>query len=122
MLLLAAARLTFAADEFGDYTYYYGDIHVHTGVSGDAGSSDIRCKGDCGAYADTFQSGRDNGLDFMAITDHINGSTTVASASGMADDFALAASELDEAGASSPSPAPRCGPRWPVCTSATARC
>lgn len=98
VLLSAAARFAMAADEFGDFTYYYGDIHVHTGVSGDGGSSDIRCRGDCGAYGDVFQSARDNGLDFMALTDHINGSTTVASASGMADNFALVASELDEAG------------------------
>ena len=94
-LLLSAA---FAADEFGDFTYYYGDFHVHTGVSGDGGSSDLTCDGDCGAWADVYTSGRDNGLDFMAVSDHVNGTTAAASASGMADNFTLAASELDEAG------------------------
>lgn len=98
MLLLLALTPSFAADEFGDYAYYYGDVHVHTGVSGDAGSSDLGCIGDCGAYADVYQSARDNGLDFMALTDHSNGRTAVSSESGMVDNFALSASELDEAG------------------------
>jgi hypothetical protein len=78
MILLPFA---FAAEDFEDYRFYLGDLHAHTGYSGDAGSSDIgtSCP-QCGAFASVFQLAQDNNLDFLALTDHTNGppSTTAA--------------------------------------------
>ncbi len=63
-----------AAETFNGHTYYLGDLHAHTGASGDGGSSDLgTCAGSCGAVADVIQLAQDNGLDFVAITDHSNG-------------------------------------------------
>ncbi len=73
VLLLSSAH---AADTFGGYSFYLGDIHAHSGVSRDAGSSDLAgtCKsGDCGAFEDLYEVARDNGLDFAAVPDHVNG-------------------------------------------------
>ena len=70
--------VAFAAETFSDYTFYYGDLHAHTGYSGDGGSADMgNCKGSCGNFADVFTTAKSNGLDFVALTDHINGTTTV---------------------------------------------
>jgi len=84
-LLLFAARPAAAAEPFGRDVYYFGDLHAHSGYSGDAGSSDLvgTCDGSCGAFADLFTTARANDLDFVAITDHVNGSA------------ALSASEFD---------------------------
>jgi hypothetical protein len=64
-----------AADAFGDATYYYGDLHAHTGYSGDGGAGDLgNCEGSCGDVATMFDTARANGLDFVAFSDHVNGS------------------------------------------------
>ncbi len=71
---------------FQGNTYHLGDPHQHTGVSGDGVSADL---GDgcveCGALADVFDLARANGLDWLAITDHVNGPLIAASE----DDFAM---------------------------------
>jgi hypothetical protein len=64
-----------AAESFESFRYYVGDPHTHTGVSTDGGSADLgRCKGTCGNFTDVFADGRANGLDWMAVSDHTNGS------------------------------------------------
>lgn len=50
----------------GDFTAYRGDLHNHTAYSADFdGPSN-------GNPAAAFASARDNGLDFLAVTDHLN--------------------------------------------------
>lgn len=62
------------AEFFEGYGFYLGDPHVHTGQSADAASSDI---GDdcpyCGAFAEVTDIARRNGLDFVSLSDHVNG-------------------------------------------------
>ncbi len=74
-LLLCSA--VHAAETFGGFDFYVGDPHAHTGISGDGGSGDFapgNCIGDCGDFADIFLTARDNGLDWVAVSDHSNGS------------------------------------------------
>ena len=73
ILLVATAH---AGEFFAGYGFYLGDPHVHTGVSADGASSDLNddCP-DCGAFADVMDIARDNGLDFVSISDHVNGQT-----------------------------------------------
>ena len=72
LLLLATAG---AVELFEGQAFYIGDPHAHTGASGDAGGSDIgECStGDCGALSEVKQVAIDNGLDWMSLTDHVNG-------------------------------------------------
>ncbi|MFZ5480020.1 MAG: MopE-related protein [Myxococcota bacterium] len=71
-VLLATGAL--ASETFGAHTYYFGDLHAHTGISLDAGSADLgNCSGSCGDIAEFFDTARANGLDFVATTDHVNG-------------------------------------------------
>ncbi len=76
MWMFATAAVTWAAEDFQDATYWVGDLHVHTGLSGDGQSSDLGdgCNegDDCGAFGEVLQIAADNGLDFVSITDHIN--------------------------------------------------
>ncbi len=78
LLLAADAR---AAQDFEGYTLYFGELHAHTGYSLDGGSTDLgdcAAGGGCGNAADFFTNARDvAGLDFAAITDHINGPHTM---------------------------------------------
>jgi hypothetical protein len=73
-LVLLLAR-SFAAETFADHTYYLGDPHAHTGLSNDAGDAEGGCEG-CGSSEDAFQNARAAGLDWVAFTDHVNGSPT----------------------------------------------
>ncbi|MDP7112673.1 MAG: MopE-related protein, partial [Myxococcota bacterium] len=60
--------------------FYFGELHAHTGLSADGGSSDLgNCDpGGCGDLVDYFSNARDlAGLDFAAITDHINGNFAI---------------------------------------------
>ena len=69
-----------AADQFQGSRFYFGDLHIHTGVSHDGFSMDIgrHCsqndpQDECLAVADLVDNARANGLDFVSITDHVNG-------------------------------------------------
>lgn len=74
-----------AADSFDGKRFFYGDLHVHTGISKDAMSADIGVicdpdkKSRCGAVADLVKNAKDRGLDFISVTDHLNGNLTVES-------------------------------------------
>ncbi len=86
-LLLTAA---WAGETFQGETFFLGELHSHTGASGDGGSSDLGvCDVDCGAVADLGLSARGAGLDFMAVTDHVNGPATA-----IPQDFALVWNQL----------------------------
>ena len=70
-----------AADTFEGQGFYFGDPHVHTGASLDAGSSDLgTCEGSCGAAKDVIRTAKGNGLDWLAVVDHVNGRSTQSAA------------------------------------------
>lgn len=91
LTVLAGWSAARAADHFEGAGWYYGELHVHTGISGDAGSADIpgTCVDDCGEHATVYSDARAIGLDFAAVTDHVNGSKS-ATPEGFAADVALA--------------------------------
>lgn len=75
MFVLGSA-IALGAETFRGHAYFYGDPHAHTGISHDGYSSDLRdgCNTDgCGAFADVFQTARDNDLDWVVVSDHVNG-------------------------------------------------
>lgn len=57
------------------YRFVFGDLHVHTGASGDGCSSDVAelPNDTCGALADLRADALAAGLDFEALTDHTDG-------------------------------------------------
>ncbi len=74
LVALVAAGTAEGAEFFEGYGFYLGDLHSHTGASGDGGSSDLgECWGECGAYVDVTELAETYGLDFVSYTDHVNG-------------------------------------------------
>ena len=73
--MLLTVMLAHGAETFGGHRYYLGDLHVHTGLSGDGYSSDMGgCPWDpCGAAEEVLDTAKAQGLDFVAVTDHITG-------------------------------------------------
>lgn len=70
---ILAVSTAFAAEDFRGHTFYFGDLHAHTGVSPDAYAIEYgNCKEpvECGAVEDVFETARANALDFVALTDH----------------------------------------------------
>jgi hypothetical protein len=62
-----------SAETFAGRTFYFGDIHAHTGISPDGGASDLGNCVDataCGSLADVLTTALANRLDFVAFTDH----------------------------------------------------
>jgi hypothetical protein len=78
-----------AAESFRGQTFFFGDLHAHTGVSDDAWAADggleddevhehwesvssdcPEALGGCGTMEAVFDTAIDNGLDFVALTDH----------------------------------------------------
>lgn len=78
LFALLCGSPSLAAEAFEGYSFYLGDIHVHTGASKDGGSSDLGgCDdGTCGAATDLVKIARENGLDFFVSTEHTNGGYT----------------------------------------------
>jgi hypothetical protein len=89
MLIVILCRLVseaHSAESFDGQTFYFGDLHAHTGVSPDGGSSDYDQWGahpcydqfpddgidpPCGSLAGVFDAARDTyHLDFVSFTDH----------------------------------------------------
>lgn len=66
--LLLAFQPAHAAETFEGRTYYWGDPHAHTAVSGDGN----------GNVTPVFDVARQNGLDWVALTDHQNNVTSAA--------------------------------------------
>ena len=73
--LLITATAT-AAELFEGHAFYVGDLHVHSGVSGDGVSSDLNECSPCEALEDLPLNAKNRGLDFVALTDHVNGNFT----------------------------------------------
>jgi hypothetical protein len=66
--------LAAGAERFGGHRFYFGDPHVHTAASGDGGSTDLGvCQGSCGAVEALAETAKAHGLDWLAVTDHVNG-------------------------------------------------
>jgi Putative metal-binding motif len=74
LIALFAGRPASAAEAFEGLMFYIGDPHAHTGVSGDAASSDLNNGPETsGEYTAFFDIARRNGLDWVAMTDHVQG-------------------------------------------------
>jgi len=75
VILLLLANPAPAAEYHWGQGFYLGDLHAHTGYSLDGGSSDVGdCPfDDCAPAAEVLQTARGFGLDFVSITDHVNG-------------------------------------------------
>ncbi len=75
--LLVVATIAQGAETFEGNAYYLGDPHLHTGISADGFSTDVGRPGGAlervGSLAGAFDLAVDNGLDWLAISDHING-------------------------------------------------
>ena len=81
LLSSGGARIAGAADYFGGYGFYLGELHAHTGASGDGGSSDLgTCDGECGPALEVAATAAEYGLDFLTYTDHANGNQSTDSA------------------------------------------
>lgn len=85
LILLAASGLAApfvrAAELFGADVFYLGDPHAHTGVSVDGGSADLGdCEVSCGDFATVIGTAHDNGLDWVAFADHVNGNQAASAA------------------------------------------
>lgn len=73
LFLPLASAPALGSEAFGDYVYYPGDPHSHTGVSGDGIASDIHdgCVS-CGALSTVFDYAAIQGLDWVAFSEHSN--------------------------------------------------
>ncbi len=73
--LLLALPGAHGAELFEGWAFYLGDPHFHSGASGDGGSTDIGActTGDCAALADVQANAAAAGLDWVSLTDHVNG-------------------------------------------------
>ena len=76
--LLLAFGPAQAREVFAGTAWYRGDLHAHTSYSTDGASAEQGdCLGECGPIDTVFATARANGLDFVAITDHLNGSSEI---------------------------------------------
>lgn len=73
--LVALLPNAWAAESFNGRSFWIGDPHAHTGISGDAASSDFGGCDECGVLSEVFVQAREQGLDWVAFTDHVNGET-----------------------------------------------
>ncbi len=79
--VLLIPSLAQASQGLAGQRFYFGDFHVHSGASGDGFATDIghgcaEQDGEvqpCGAVSEIIQVARANSLDFLALTDHVNG-------------------------------------------------
>lgn len=94
---LAGQAPAHAAESFEGWTFYLGDLHAHSAYSKDAASAESgTCWGECGYQSDLLVTAKANGLDFVAITDHVNGDATFSRPQATEDEFTeLLATVLD---------------------------
>ncbi len=71
--VLSLVLVGHAAESFRGSSFYFGDPHVHTGVSKDGCSSDLGGERHCGAFEDVPVLAAEQGLDWLALADHVNG-------------------------------------------------
>ncbi len=84
ILTAGLAGKALAADYFEGFGFYLGELHSHTGASGDGGSSDLGiCDGVCGPALPVADNAAQYGLDFITYTDHVNGGVISDSAAFM---------------------------------------
>lgn len=101
LALLAFVTAAHAVEDFYGMSYYFGDLHAHTGGSSDGASNDLRdCRTrTCGRYQDLVEIARDdNGLDFVGVVDHSNGIMSGADDADFATVFSFVNAANDEAG------------------------
>ena len=70
---ILAVSTALASDDFRGHTFYFGDLHAHTGVSPDAYAIEYENCNEpvvCGSVDGVFETARANALDFVALTDH----------------------------------------------------
>lgn len=86
LLMVLMSVSAHAADTFGSFKFYYGDMHAHTGASNDGCSSDFGPTANrrtaCGAFADVDDIAIANGLDWVVFSDHTNGNKAISDAAG----------------------------------------
>jgi len=103
IFLISVAR---AGDDFEDSRFFYGDIHSHTGASGDGGSADLGscinfttgAPASCGNVADIGTTARANGLDFLSTVDHVTSAQATTTEADFLQVFHLVDSLNDPAG------------------------
>ena len=81
LLVIAAPAPAAGWELLGGRAFYFGELHAHSGLSGDGASSDLgNCEvGGCGNLADYYANARGlAGLDFASLTDHLNGQFAIA--------------------------------------------
>ncbi len=100
MFLATLTFPAFAEETFDGKAFYFGDIHSHTGASGDGGASDLgTCSsGACGAVADYIDTALENQLDFLGTVDHINNSGAGAPDAAAFDSVFQMVNAADQAG------------------------
>ncbi len=113
LLLTLVLSISPAGEVILGQAYFLGDLHSHTGASGDGGSADLgSCDTDCGAVADLGTYSREAGLDFVAVTDHVNGPAT-ASAVAFGQVISSLLAEHDPEGGLVTIPGAEVWLRWP---------
>ncbi len=77
LLLLVNARAV-AGEVYRGMETCVGDPHAHTGISADGASSDLQrgCAG-CGSLDGVLDFAAARGLDWVAVSDHVNGGATM---------------------------------------------
>ena len=81
LLAIAAPAPAASWEIMGGRAFYFGELHAHSGLSGDGASNDLgNCEmGGCGNLADYYANARGvAGLDFASLTDHLNGQFAIA--------------------------------------------
>lgn len=74
LFLLAVCQ---AAEHYNGWSYYVGDPHAHTGFSGDGSFYDPESCPTCSTRDQIFLRARNNGLDWVAFSDHMNTGTSM---------------------------------------------
>ncbi len=73
LFIVALLGLATGAETYDGSQYFWGDLHAHTGVSGDGTAieyGNCRTPIECGSVAEVFNIAKANHLDFVALTDH----------------------------------------------------
>ncbi len=77
-LLATLTVAAFGSEDFEGHTFYIGDPHHHSGISGDGFSTELTDPShpiyeNIGSFQDSFDQAVAHGLDWLAYTDHVTG-------------------------------------------------